>query len=110
MRMAGSRRGHIVSAAMWEEPADGPPMRAETILVLAGTAAASTAVFFVDVAALLPFVTFPFVIWAAMRLGRAVTALALVVLTAIATAGTLAGAGPFTALGQSAAQAAAELL
>jgi ATP-dependent Lhr-like helicase len=45
-----------------------------------------------------------------MRLGRAVTGLALVVLTAIATAGTLAGAGPFTALGQSAAQAAAELL
>jgi diguanylate cyclase (GGDEF)-like protein/PAS domain S-box-containing protein len=84
--------------------------RGEPIVVLAGTAAASMAVFFVDDAALLPFVTFPFVIWAAMRLGRAVTALALVVLTAIATAGTLAGAGPFTALGQSAAQAAAELL
>lgn len=78
--------------------------------MLAGTAVTSAAVFLVEEAALLPFITFPFVIWAAMRLSRAATALTLAVLAAIATAGTLAGAGPFTALGQSAAHAAAELL
>ena len=109
VRRAGTRGGHIVSLVMRAAPANGRLARAEPVLLLAGTAAASAAVFFVDDAALLPFVTFPFVIWAAMRLGRAVTALALIVLAAIATAGTLAGAGPFTALGQSSAQAAAEL-
>jgi diguanylate cyclase (GGDEF)-like protein/PAS domain S-box-containing protein len=45
-----------------------------------------------------------------MRCGRAVTAISLAVLTAVATAGTLAGAGPFNALGQGPARAATELL
>jgi diguanylate cyclase (GGDEF)-like protein/PAS domain S-box-containing protein len=83
--------------------------RAETILVLGGMAAASAAIFLID-GALFPFITFPFVIWPAMRLGRTVTAVALVVQGAVATAGTLAGAGPFNALGQSTAEAGAELV
>ena len=84
--------------------------RIETWLVLAGTAAASAAVFAIADAPPLPFLTLPFVMWAAMRCGRAVTAISLAVLAAVATAGTLAGAGPFNALGQGPVRAAAELL
>jgi diguanylate cyclase (GGDEF)-like protein/PAS domain S-box-containing protein len=83
---------------------------AERIVVPAGMAATSAAVFLADGLALLPFITFPFVVWPAMRCGRVETVISLAVLTAFATAGTIAGKGPFNALDQSAAGAAAELV
>jgi diguanylate cyclase (GGDEF)-like protein/PAS domain S-box-containing protein len=72
-------------------------------------AAAAASVFAGDDAPLLPFITVPFVIWAGMRCGRATTVIVLVVLSTIATAGTVAGTGSFNALDQSTARAAAEL-
>ena len=84
-------------------------MMRERAFLVGGTAVTAAAVFLIDELALLPFLTFPFVAWAAMRTGPAFTMAVLAVLGAIATTGTALGSGPFNALGQGAARAALEL-
>jgi signal transduction histidine kinase/integral membrane sensor domain MASE1/ActR/RegA family two-component response regulator len=76
----------------------------ETAALLVSLTAAAQLVFvsrfaFVEATYLPAYVVFPFVIWAALRLGQRVTTLAILVVSVLGISGTIAGSGPFSSAG-----------
>jgi PAS domain S-box-containing protein len=72
---------------------------AEPALMLTGILAVAAAVFFVPPRYPVAYMVYPFLIWAAIRLGPAYTTTASLLANAIAVAGTLSARGPFAGAG-----------